>query len=311
MTLNKSSRPLRVAVAQYQPSAHEHWAAYVGKLDSWVAEAAHNGAQLLLFPEYDSMELAALLPAGLSVTEQFAGLQQYAMAWRDIHQQLASRYRVAIVAGSFPLAPDEQTYVEQTYVEQTYVEQSYVNRAWFCQADGSLTYQDKRLFVQYEAQLGCLQSGQTSDIIETSFGTLAICVCYDSEFPLIVRNLVEQGAWLILVPSCTETLAGYHRVRIGCQARALENQCFVAQAVLVGAAPWSDLINISVGAAGVYAPPDKGMPPDGVVSKGELNQPGWIYADLDAALLHKVREQGHVHNYRDWNLQSMTPPFGK
>jgi predicted amidohydrolase len=291
--MNESVSPLRLAVAQYHPTCHRHWAAYADKLDSWVAQAAHHGAQLLMFPEYASVELAALLPAGLSVIEQFAGLQQYATAYRDLCQQLSIHYRVGIVAGSFPLAVAGQR---------------YVNRAWFCQADGMLTYQDKRLFVQYEVQLDCLQAGAGSQVIETPFGTLAICVCYDSEFPLIVRHLVEQGAWLILVPSCTETLAGYYRVRIGCQARALENQCFVAQAVLVGDATWSDLINVSVGAAGVYAPPDKGMPSDGVMVKGELNRPGWIYADLDAGQLQQVRTRGQVHNYSDWRRQGRNEP---
>jgi predicted amidohydrolase len=28
------------------------------------------------------------------------------------------------------------------------------------------------------------------------------------------------------VPSCTDAAAGYHRVRVACQARALENQCY-------------------------------------------------------------------------------------
>ena len=35
------------------------------------------------------------------------------------------------------------------------------------------------------------------------------------------RHLVEQGAEILLAPSCTEGLAGFSRVRIGAMARAL------------------------------------------------------------------------------------------
>ena len=36
--------------------------------------------------------------------------------------------------------------------------------------------------------------------------------------------MAEAGAELVLVPSCTERVSGYHRVRTGSRARALENQ---------------------------------------------------------------------------------------
>jgi predicted amidohydrolase len=114
---------------------------------------------------------------------------------------------------------------------------------------------------------------------------------------------VEAGAALILVPSCTDTLAGYCRVRVGCQARALENQCYVVQAPTVGEASWSEAVDVNVGAAGVFAPPDRGMPDDGVLARGELNQPGWVYADLDLAAIKQVRSHGQVLNYRDWERQ--------
>ena len=123
------------------------------------------------------------------------------------------------------------------------------------------------------------------------------------EFPLFARAQAQAGADLILVPSCTDTLAGYHRVRIGCQARALENQCFVAQAPTVGEAPWSEAVDVNVGAAGIYAPPDRGMPDNGVLTVGELNRPQWVFADLDFEALRRVRDSGQVFNARDWDNQ--------
>ena len=63
-----------------------------------------------------------------------------------------------------------------------------------------------------------------------------------------MRAQVEAGAWLILVPSCTDTVAGYERVRLAAAARAMENQCFVAMAPTVGAAPWSGALDVNRGA---------------------------------------------------------------
>jgi predicted amidohydrolase len=117
-----------------------------------------------------------------------------------------------------------------------------------------------------------------------------------------VRRLVDAGAEIIAVPSCTDSDAGYHRVRVACQARALESQCFVVQVPTVGDAPWSLTVDVNRGAAGVYAPPDRGLPDDGVVAIGTANQPGWLVADLDLDALAEVRRDGNVFNHRDWSL---------
>ncbi len=103
------------------------------------------------------------------------------------------------------------------------------------------------------------------------------------------------------MPSCTDGLAGYHRVRIACAARALESQCYVVQAPTVGLAPWSIAVDENVGAAGVVAPADRGFPDDGVVALGELNEPGWLVADVDLAALDRVRAEGQVLGHRDWD----------
>ena len=118
--------------------------------------------------------------------------------------------------------------------------------------------------------------------------------------PLIARRQVEMGADLILVPSCTDTLAGYWRVRIGSQARALENQCYVVQSSTVGAAPWSPAVDVNVGAAAIYTPVDRGFPDDGVLAAGTLDAAQWVYGDVDLAAIANVRRNGQVFNYRDW-----------
>ena len=87
---------------------------------------------------------------------------------------------------------------------------------------------------RFENEQWLIKSGKELKCFDTEYGKIAINICYDSEFPLLARKQVEAGCVLILVPSCTDTLAGYHRVKIGSHARALENQCYVVQSLLAG-----------------------------------------------------------------------------
>ena len=102
------------------------------------------------------------------------------------------------------------------------------------------------------------------------------------------------------MPSCTDTLAGYYRVKVGAQARALENQCYVIQSPIVGEAAWSPAVDVNIGSAGVYGPPDRGFPDDGVIAIGPLNAPCWLYAEIDPAKVAEVRENGAVRPFRHW-----------
>ena len=132
---------------------------------------------------------------------------------------------------------------------------------------------------------------------------IGIAICYDVEFPMIARALVEAGADVILAPSCTDTVHGYWRVRVGAQARALENQCVVVQAPLVGAVDWSPAVDINRGAAGVFGPPDLGFPEDGVIAQGEMDKPCFVTARLDLDVIARVRAEGQVFNHRHWDEQ--------
>jgi predicted amidohydrolase len=98
-------------------------------------------------------------------------------------------------------------------------------------------------------------------------------------------------------------LAGYHRVRVAARARALEGQCHVLVSPLVGEAPWSPAVDVNVGAAGFYGPPDRGFPDDGVIAQGRLNEPGWVYGEIDPAHTRRAREDGQVFNLRHWPEQ--------
>lgn len=277
---------LRVAAAQYDIGEFSRWHQYETKLEQWVQRAVDYGARLLVFPEYASMELVSLFRAraGASLGAQLAELQQLLPAFLDVHQKLAEKYRVYIVAGSFPVLNGNCLYRNLVHVFSPQI---------------GVGIQGKLNMTRFEAERWNISAAEEIRVFETSMGILGINICYDAEFPTQARLQVRSGAKLLLVPSCTDTLAGYHRVRIGCQARALENQCYVVQSTTVGEALWSEAVDINIGAAGVFAPPDKGFPDSGVVALGEMNSACWVFADLDLDKIDNVRANGQVLNFRD------------
>jgi predicted amidohydrolase len=195
---------------------------------------------------------------------------------------------VHIVAPSLPVAVDGVIH----------------NRAWLLSPSGDAAFQDKRQMTRFENEQWGVTAGDVLKIFDIGAAKIGIAICYDIEFPLIAHAMSEAGADLILAPSCTDTMAGANRVHVGARARALENQVYVALSPTVGDAPWSPAVDENHGWAAVYATPDRGFPDDGILAKGELDQPGWVTADLDFDKLRAARDTAQVFTRKDWDSQS-------
>ncbi len=287
---------VKVAAAQYDIGFFSDWAQFTDKLTQWVTEAVAEDAKLLVFPEYGSMELASLFGEAVykDLTQQLHAMQQVYADWQDLHHQLSKQHDVMILASTFPVLQDDDT---------------FRNRANLYGPDGLIDFQDKLIMTRFENEQWLIHAGQQIKVIDTDVGRIGINICYDSEFPLIAYQQVKAGADLILAPSCTDTQAGFHRVRIGCQARALENQCYVVQSPTFDEAAWSEAVDVNTGRASIYTPVDYGFPDNGILIEGAADKPGWVCADLDLAEIARVRREGQVFNHRDWPLQhTLTAP---
>jgi predicted amidohydrolase len=295
MSAASGARTLRIAAAQWPIERHASFAAWAQKLERWLAEAAADGAQLAILPEYAAMELTSVLPEEQqgALESQLHGLQALLADYLECCRAAARRHHVHFLAGSFPEAAPAR----------------FVNRARLWGPRGESACIDKRHMTRFEREQWGIVGGSAQRVLETEWGLVGVAICYDSEFPLTVRRLAEAGAELILVPSCTDTVAGYHRVRVACQARALENQCLVVQSPTVGSAPWSLAVDENVGAAAVFGPPDRGFPDDGVLAIGARDQPRWLITEVDLEAVARVRREGQVLGHRDWAEQALAPPM--
>jgi predicted amidohydrolase len=279
---------MKIATAAYPLDVLSSWAQYEDKLAQWVSEAAGQGADLLVFPEYGAMELATL--DGPDVAADLEGsLRAVSDRLRDaddLHVRLAREHDVHIVAASAPAAYEDR----------------FANRARLVTPTGQIGVQDKQIMTRFEAEVWDVVPGGPLQIFDTALGKIGILICYDCEFPLLGRALTECD--IICVPSVTETLAGYWRVRIGAMARALEQQCVTAMSSVVGDAMWSEALEVSHGSGGIYGPPDRGFPETGVLGVGEIDAPGWTYAEVSLEAIAEVRRDGIVLNRARWPLQN-------
>jgi predicted amidohydrolase len=280
---------LKVAAAQYpidQPATFDAWR---DKIARWVADGAATGAEVLVFPEYAAIEQAAAL--GEKVYGDLdATLQAVAELEGDrvaLHQDLAAKHRVHILVGSGPSRKGEGR---------------FVNAAQLVTPKGSVGIQEKLIMTPFETDWG-ISAGTQLRVFDTVLGLVGINICYDSEFPLIARAMAEAGAELLLVPSCTERVSGYHRVRTGSRARALENQIAAVVSPTVGDALWSPAVDKNTGSAGIYVPSEQTVSDTGILAQGELNAAQWVTADVDMARLRHLRTSGEMRNYIDWPNQ--------
>ena len=280
---------MKVAACKYPVGEPRDFAAFAAKQEALLGEAKARGAQLAVLPEYLSLELAALFDDATrgELQASLAALQPLREAWLALYAGLARELGIGIVAGSFLLETGGGR---------------YRNRSDFFAADGGHLWQDKLRLTGFEKRTGLIDSGDALKVFDAGGVRAGIAVCYDSEFPLPVRAQCEAGARLLLVPSCTDTDAGATRVRVGCLARALENRCFVAQAVTAGEAPWSPALDTNTGEAALIAPMDVGLPSDGMLVQTR-GRDTWAIAELDVDALEASRTQAQVANDRDWSAQ--------
>ena len=284
----------RLAASQYAIELIETWEAYTAHLSAVVREAKSEGAELLLLPEYSAMTLTGQLPPDIrsDLHRSIEEIQPMIPSWVELCEELARQHQILFQPGSAPVKdPDGK----------------FRNRAWLFGPDGLIGYQDKQIMTRFEREQWNIHAGvEGLKAFDTQIGRLGILICYDNEFPMLGRRLAELGVELVLAPSCTDTLAGAYRVRIGAQARALENQYAVLSSPTAGEAPWSPAVDENRGRAALYVPSDYGMPASGIVAESEsdaMTQSSLLIADIDLAAVARLRTEGQVATRRDWPEQ--------
>jgi predicted amidohydrolase len=287
------ARTITIAAAQYPLDPVPSFEAYAQKLERWTREAADRGAELLVYPEYAAMELSAINARGIDLHDSITAVSDFERQVIKLHGDLARRHGLMIVSGSMPVKMPNGIF----------------NCAHVISATGKVQTFRKIMPTPWERDPWGISGARDLMLFDTGVAKIGVLICYDIEFPLLARALAEAGAEIIVAPSNTETEWGYWRVRHGCQARALENQIYTVQSPCVGPAPFCAAVETNVGMAGFFGPPDRGLPFDGVIALGEMNQPQWLFSTLDLDLTAALRQQGGVRTFAHWPEQPGAAPL--
>jgi predicted amidohydrolase len=279
--------PVRVATVQFQMRRISDRQEFAAQVEYFVAVAADYKADFVVFPELVTMELLSLEETPLPPAAAVDRLTGYTEWYKDFVSALSVRYGINIIAGSH-VTRDARGEIK--------------NIAFVALRDGAVHAQEKIHATPNEASWWKVKGGDAVNAIETDCGTVGVLICYDAEFPELARRLADQGALILFVPFCTDEQRGYLRVRYCSQARAIENQCFVALSGVVGNLANVQNMDVHYGQSCVLTPCDFAFARDGVAADTSANVEAVAFADLRLDDLQRARSSGTVRTLSDRRL---------
>jgi predicted amidohydrolase len=271
-----------VAIVQWEARGYGSVADFIEEAEACVRSMAVYRPDFLLFPEYFTLCIAE---KGHDDAVLLAEVAQHTPMVLAAFQSMAQRYQINIVAGTMPLQEDNKMF----------------NISYLCHRDGRIDAYKKTHLTPFEHGWE-LSAGDVLPIFETDCGKVGILICYDVEFPEAARKMALEGAKVLFVPYQTDTEQGYFRVRLCAQARAVENECYVVTAGLVGAMPGLSLVEFQFAQSAVFTPSDLFFPVGGVHTACIPNRYSAVFSDLDMQKLQRLHETGSVRTMRDRRL---------
>lgn len=276
---------IRVATLQYYIRPVQTFDQFRDQVEALVDTAADNRCHLLVFPEYFSVQLLTLGSVRRPIHEQIRDLARQGERFHDLMAGLARRAGLYIVAGTIPMvdAGSEAVY----------------NQCFVFGPTGRHGIQRKIHITRFETEDWRVSAGSRLRVFDTALGRLAVTVCYDVEFPELARAAARKGAFLLVVPSCTEDRQGFLRTRYCAQARAIENQMYVIQSSTVGSLPMVPAVSLNYGQASILTPSDFPFSRDGILAEGMPNQESMVIGELNMRTIEESRTDGTVVPLRD------------
>ena len=276
---------IRVASLQYFIRPVEDFGQFQDQVASLVETAADYRCDLLVFPEYFTIQLLTLGNVKRPMPEQIRDLAKQVPRFVEMMGQLARKYKMYVVAGSIPVTEDGS---DEVY-----------NESFFFSPTGNFGVQGKIHLTRFETEDWLVSPRHRLHVFETDFGKVAITICYDVEFPELARVAARNGADVLIVPSCTDDRQGFLRVRYCAHARTIENQMYAVCSSTVGSLPMVPAVSLNYGQASILTPSDFAFSRDGILAEGLPNQESMVIGELNLATLHEARSGGTVLPLRD------------
>jgi len=270
----------RIGVVQWQMRRFDSFDDLMQQVEFFVDTVSHYKADIILFPELFNAPLIHKYE-GNNPADAMRMLAGFTEELRQAMTEMALSYNINIVTGSLPqIREDDRLY----------------NVSFLCRRDGTWDSQAKLHITPEEDVSWKFTGGEHLKVFETDVGKIGVLICYDVEFPELARLQASKGMKILLVPFWTDTKTGYLRVRRCAQARAIENECFVAISGSVGNIPKVETMGIQYSQSAIFTPSDFSFPHDAIASEATPGIETTLITDLDLNLIKELRSQGSVRN---------------
>lgn len=273
---------IRLGLIQWQMRLYKDLDELMQQAEYFIDAVSGYRADFALFPELFNAPLMSAYNH-LSEPEAIRKLAAYTKEIIQRFAELAISYNINIITGSMPEMVDNALY----------------NVGYLCKRDGGIERYEKIHVTPDEARVWGLQGGNTLCTYDTDCGRIGILICYDVEFPELSRILAMEGIDILFVPFLTDTQNGYSRVRYCAQARAIENECYVAIAGSVGNLPKVHNMDIQYAQSMVFTPCDFSFPTNGIKAEATPNTEMILIADVDIDMLRELNQFGSVRNLKN------------
>lgn len=273
---------VRIGLIQWQMRPYNKLDELLQQAEYFIDAVSGYRSDFALFPEFFNAPLMAEnnhLPEPDAIRE----LAKYTEPIVQKFSELSITYNINIISGSMPEIKNDKLY----------------NVGYLCKRDGTIERYEKLHVTPDEAKVWGMQGGTELKAFDTDCGKIGILICYDSEFPELSRLLADEGMDILFVPFLTDTQNGFSRVRHCAQARAIENECYVAIAGSVGNLPNVHNMDIQFAQSMVFTPCDFSFPSNGIKAEATPNTEMILIADVDIDLLRELNRFGSVRNLKD------------
>ncbi len=278
----RSAKIIRLGLVQWQMRVFNNIDAFYEQVEFFVDAVSGYQSDFIVFPEFFNTPL--LQPYNhLPEKEAMEKLADFTAEIVEKIQQFAVSYNVNIISGSMPVIDDGKLY----------------NATYLCHRNGLTEDYRKIHITPNEQKYYGMSGGDQIGVFDTDCGKVGILICYDVEFPELSRIYADQGMQILFVPFLTDTQNGYTRVRHCAQARAIENECYVAIAGCVGNLPKVNNMDIQFAQSAVFTPSDFAFPTNAVKAETTPNTEMMLVVDVDLHLLDELHHFGTVKTLKD------------
>src|SRR5690606_13856254 len=185
---------VRVATLQYYIRPVHTFEEFAAQVEGLVQTAADYKCRLLVFPEYFTVQLLTLGDVQRPIRQQIRDLVAQVPRYLELFSRLARSTGLYIVGGTIPTQGTDDGRIH--------------NDCYVFGPDGSYDVQGKLHMTRFETEEWDVMSRSDLKVFETPFAKIGVAICYDVEFPEIVRAAALAGGDIRSGPSCLDVRQG-------------------------------------------------------------------------------------------------------